>query len=58
MPPVLALVLLIAFHARPRDIRRRLRRAILGFGMGPLLPHLISSVSRGVWLQGPSEDKL
>jgi hypothetical protein len=55
---ILALVLLIILRAYPALARRRLREAILGLCMGPLLPHLISSVSREVELQGPSEKTL
>jgi hypothetical protein len=58
MLSILAMILPVVVHTRPALIRRRLREAILGFGMGPLLPHLMSSVSRRESLQGPSERKL
>lgn len=48
----------VVLRAHPVLIRRRLLKAILGLGMGSLLPHLIWSVSRKVELQGPSEKKL
>lgn len=51
-------MLLVVLRAHPVLIRRRLLEAILGLGMGSLLPHLVWSVSRRVELQGPSEKKL
>lgn len=48
----------VVLRAHPVLIRRRLLEAILGLGMGSLLPHLVWSVSRRVELQGPSEKKL
>ena len=53
---ILAPVRPVVLDAHPVLIRRRLRKAILGLGMGPLLPHLMSSASREVELQGPSEE--
>jgi len=55
---MLARIPSVVLHAGLVLIRRRLRKAIFGLGMGPLLPHLVSSVSRAVNEQDPSEAKL
>lgn len=55
----LLLVLLVLFlRAQPALVWLGLRKAILGLGMGSLLPHLMSLVSRAEQLQGPSENFL
>lgn len=55
---MLAMVPSVVLHACPVLIRRRLREAILGLGMGPLLPHLVLLILRAVDEQDPSEAKL